>query len=85
MRLANQSGLFTKSLGMNIEIEDWIRKRFKGSESAIMIKMNITESTGDRHSFLRFLSRMNINHLTLFPDLDGAAKYCNMQLEIGDY
>lgn len=85
MRLVNQSGLFTKSLGVNIEIEDWVRKRFKGDNSAIMIKMNISESTGDRHSFLRFLNRMNINHLTLFPDLDGAAKYCNMKLEIDDY
>jgi len=85
MRLVSQRGLFTKSLRLHIEIENWVRKRFKESRAGIMIKIYITESQGDRVSFLRFLNRMNINHLTLFPDLDGAAKYCNMQLEIDDY
>ena len=50
-----------------------------------MIKILITESPEDRSSFLRFLNRMNINYLSLFPDLEGAAKYCNMQLEIDNY
>jgi len=86
MRLVSQRGLFTSSLRMNIEIEDWVRKRFEGeSRLAIMIKIYITESQGERSSFLRFLNRMNINYLTLFPDLEGAARYCNMQLEIDDY
>ena len=85
MRLVSQRGLFTKSLGMNIDIEDWVRKRFKELTSGIMIKIRIAESQSDRSSFLRFLNRVNINYLTLFPDLEGAAKYCNMQLEIDDY
>jgi hypothetical protein len=85
MRLVSQRGLFTKSLGINDNIEYWVTKRFKGSTAGIMIKIRITESQNDRGSFLRFLNRMNINYLTLFPDLEGAAKYCNMQLEIDDY
>ena len=74
-RLINQSGLFTKKLGWNRNIETY----------AVMIKIIIGENVGERDEFLRFLNRMNINHLTLFPDLDGAAKYCNMRFEIKDY
>ncbi|MFZ0931543.1 MAG: FRG domain-containing protein [Syntrophobacteraceae bacterium] len=84
-RLVSQRGLFTKSLGYRDNIEEWIRTRFKESTSGIMIKINITESADDRNSFLRFLNRMNVNYLSLFPDLDGAARYCNMQLEIDKY
>ncbi len=84
-RLVSQRGLFTKSLGLKIDIEDWIRKRFNGSSAAIMLKISILESEGDRCAFLRFLNRMNINHLSLFPDLDGAARYCNMELKIEEY
>jgi hypothetical protein len=84
-RLVSQRGLFTKSLGWCIDIEEWVKKRFKGSTHGIMIKVSILESINDRSAFLRFLNRMNINHLSLFPDLDGAARYCNMQLEIDEY
>jgi len=50
-----------------------------------MIKIYIIENHSDRNDFLRFLNRMNINYLSLFPDLDGAAKHCNMRLEIDNY
>lgn len=84
MRLVSQRGMFTKSLS-NVDIEDWVRRRFKENSGAVMIKIYITEYEGDRSAFLRFLNLMNINYLTLFPDLDGAAKYSNMQLEIDNY
>jgi hypothetical protein len=84
-RLVSQRGLFTKSLGLRIDIEDWIRKRFSGSTAAIMLKISIQESESDRDAFLKLLNRMNINYLSLFPDLDGAARYCNMELEIEEY
>lgn len=84
-RLVSQRGLFTISLISSYDIESWVRSYFKKSTSAVMIKISIIENMGERVSFLRFLNRMNINYLSLFPDLDGAAKHCNMQLEIDDY
>ena len=84
-RLSSQKGLFTKSLSLNLEIENWVKKQFNGIEEAIMIKIPIIEKVNDRESFLRFLNKMNINYLTLFPDLLGAAMHCNMQLEIDEY
>lgn len=85
VRLVSQRGIFTKSLSSNLDIEAWVRKRFKAESSAIMIKIRVTENEDDRCAFLRFLNLMNINYLTLFPDLDGAAKYSNMQLDIENY
>lgn len=41
------------------------------------------EDFSDRKCFLRALERMNINHLSLFPDLHGAATYCNISNEVG--
>jgi hypothetical protein len=86
-RLVSQRGLFTKSLGMGLchDIENWVRENFQGNDGAIMIKIAVIEKLGDRNDFLRFLNRMNINYLTLFPDLNGAARHCNMQLEIDNY
>jgi len=84
-RLVSQRGLFTKTSGSNFDIESWVRPHFKQNNAAIMIKISIIENLGDRDNFLRFLNRMNINYLSLFPDLEGAAKHCNMQLEIDDY
>lgn len=86
-RLVSQRGLFTRTLGSGLchDIESWMRKNFKGNNRAIMIKIAVIENLGDRNDFLRFLNRVNINYLTLFPDLDGAARHCNMQLEIDNY
>jgi hypothetical protein len=84
-RLVSQRGLLTSSLGFRYDIESWVRTHFKDNTNVIMIKIAINENLGDRGNFLRFLNRMNINYLSLFPDLDGAAKHCNMQLEIDDY
>ncbi len=37
----------------------------------------------DRKMFLRALDRMNINDLTLFPDIQGACMHCNAREDIG--
>jgi hypothetical protein len=43
--------------------------------TAILKKFRIP--TTGRRDCLKMLNKMNINRLTLFPDLDGAARYIN--------
>jgi hypothetical protein len=38
-----------------------------------------------RNQALSALNNMNINHLSLFPDLHGSSQYSNYQLEIEPY
>ena len=39
----------------------------------------------DRDGCLKHLNSMNINHASLFPDLMGAARFCNMKLDVDGY
>jgi hypothetical protein len=82
-RLVSQSGLFTE-LPLGTTVEQWVRANFKGeTTNAHLIKMTIPSA--GRADCLRTLNRMNINHLSLFPDLYGAGKHCNDSLEIPKY
>lgn len=82
-RLVNQNGLFSRS-PTGIDLETWVRNNFVGlNNEYILMKLTIPEK--DRIIALRTLNRMNINHLTLFPDLYGASKTCNMDLLIEKY
>jgi hypothetical protein len=82
-RLVNQSGLFSRAPdGQNLG--DWVRLRFQGvTTDQILRKLLIPNE--DREGCLKMLNRMNINHLTLFPDLDGASRFCNLYGEIEKY
>ena len=81
-RLVTQGGLFTRIDGMSVE--DWVRNKFKGNtENYVLFKMTVPSK--DRDLCLRSLNRMNINHLSLFPDLYGASIYCNTDLIIKNY
>jgi len=87
-RLLNQRGLFTKPLSEEIDIEETVRKCYakdneREKKRIIFVKIKILEI--EREKCLRNLSNMNINHATLFPDLNGAAEYCNAKLEFENY
>jgi len=76
-RLVSQRGLFTKSHPTE-SLEQWVKKRFKGQNEAILLKINIAKS--QRDEALRWLDAANINFLSLFPDLYGAARFANSRL-----
>ena len=87
-RLLSQRGLYTKPLSADIEIEETVKRCYakdkkKGLSRIIFVKLQIPDI--ERETCLRNLNRMNINHATLFPDLIGAAEYCNVKLEIRNY
>ena len=87
-RLSSQRGLYTEPLSADIEIEKivglcYAEDEKKGVSRIIFAKIQIPEL--ERENCLRNLNRMNINHATLFPDLIGAAEYCNVKLEITNY
>lgn len=81
-RLVSQRGLFVRGPD-GTALEDWVRTNFAGSRLGILLKIEIPNK--DRTVCLRALNRMNINHLSLFPDLMGASVYCNTDLRIKDY
>ncbi len=84
-RLINQRGLFTRGT-IGVDMGTWVRRYFNGeARRPVLIKLVIPESRGDRLDVLRSLNRMNINHLSLFPDLGGSAEYCNLSLAIPGY
>lgn len=82
-RLVNQNGLFTRSPA-GVDMESWMKSNFKDEKDDILIwKILLPDS--ERETALRSLNRMNINHLSLFPDLYGASKFVNIDLEIKKY
>ncbi len=80
-KLVSQAGLFTHVHGS--DVKEWVQKNFRGEKGYILMKLRIPNK--DREDCLRALNRMNINHLSLFPDLYGASKYCNLYNEIENY
>jgi hypothetical protein len=83
IRLVSQAGLFTQ-LPPGTTVDEWIRRNFRGEEEFIKLLKIIIPDVG-REECLRTLNRMNINHLSLFPDLYGAGKHCDTALQIQKY
>lgn len=82
-RLVNQGGLFSRC-PLHIDLETWVRKYYDEAwESPVLLKLRIPNL--ERDDCLRILSRMNINHLTVFPDLFGASQFCNMATSLQGY
>ncbi|MBI5891023.1 MAG: FRG domain-containing protein [Nitrosomonadales bacterium] len=82
MRLVNQGGLFTRA-PRDKPLDIWIQENPDGNVGYTLIKIILPDV--DRAECLKMLNRMNINHLTLFPDLYGASKFCNLFGEIEKY
>jgi hypothetical protein len=81
-RLVSQAGLFSKA-PTGLDLTSWVQRYFHGSKFRRLIKILIP--SGERMVALNTLNRMNINHLSLFPDLTGSARYCNTAASVLDY
>ena len=72
-RLVNEGGLFTKAPD-DRGIVAWIQEHFDVDEKVGSYVKIVIPNRG-RDDCLRMLARMNITHLSLFPDLYGASKH----------
>jgi hypothetical protein len=82
-RLVSQGGEFTR-IPTGVDLEKWIQTYYPADHVYSRL-IKITIPNKDRKIALRSLNRMNINHLSLFPDLYGSSAFCNMDLEIDNY
>jgi len=80
-RLLTQAGVFLK-MPRHSDLDPYVREHFEGDDRrAILMKFRIPST--DRARCLVALDKMNINRASLFPDLDGAARYINSMWEPG--
>jgi hypothetical protein len=74
-RLVSQGGLLAH-IPKDVDVEGYVRSCFKGDDRrANYSKVKIPNS--DRDGCLIALNKMNLNHVTLIPDIDGAARHVN--------
>ena len=74
-RLLNQRGLFVY-WNSDEPMENWLKK--SNHSKPILYKLTIPFKEANKS--IEALNSMNINHLSLFPDSDGAGEYCNHRL-----
>jgi hypothetical protein len=88
-RIVGQAGLFTHGPD-GVDLEAWVQDHFSYQKNTpavdqdlVMAKIVIPDrGPKDRDNFIQFLDRMNINHLSLFPDLSGSCHFANYQLMV---
>lgn len=85
-RLISQQGLFTYIRTNEHQTIESYLDRFHTTyndvieqDELFLLKMTIPRT--ERNNILSELDLMNINKLTLFPDLNGSAEYCNYLLQ----
>jgi len=82
-RLIQQRALFTKT-PVGVDIESWVKKNISSKQTKwVLIKILIQNTS--REKILKSLDRMAVSPLELFPDIEGACRYCNHSIEIDDY
>lgn len=89
-RLVNQAGLFTSSAYDNSlenflidSLRDEVLGQVSEDDEAIELAKYICKiyiPNEERAECLRHLRMMNVHHASLFPDLLGAAQYCNIKV-----
>lgn len=77
-RLITQTGLFTRQ-PLDFNLVDWVNEYLR-EKAPFLIKINVPNC--ERLKILKHLRLMNIHPATLFPEIDGAARYCNQTLEL---
>ena len=85
-RIDNQCGVLMR-MHRATDLESSVRGRFPDESTATnhrarSILTKITIPNKGRKECLQFLNKMNINRKSLFPDLDGAARYINSLWEL---
>ena len=78
-RLINQRGLFTFTKHAE-PLDSLVKSRFHDSTKKVLLKIKISSEL--KSFVLEQLNSMNINHSTLFPDINGAAIFCNHNLSL---
>ena len=89
-RLASQGGLFLRMpqcADGPIDLGSWISMNFANESTgrfppARAVLQKIVIPNRRRTDCLKLLNKMNVNRMTLFPDLDGAAKYVKALWEL---
>lgn len=82
-RLISQSGLFTISHN-DQNIQNWLSNYLPSNFKAPVLT-KITLPNSERNKTIKSLNRMNINYMTLFPDLFGACQHSNLCSQINCY
>lgn len=77
-RLVNQSGLFL-NLPLDYDLETWVKEGID-TKNITLYKISFPDEI--RNNTIDILNNMNINNLSLFPDLTGASLHSNYQFEI---
>src|ERR1017187_4623464 len=72
--------VFLQGLRSVYRLSNGVALAFEDSSSEVLLRIEIPDT--DRLPCLRALNRMNINHLSLFPDLTGASRATNLKLEL---
>jgi len=86
-RLLSQRGLFTISrAGQDIKKavpERTLYGKKNKDDRIALVEIKIPNK--ERKECLKSLNLMNINYMSLFPDIYGATKFCNLKLENKEY
>ena len=86
-RLSSQAGVFLR-MPPGTDLESSVQARFPDETTsntnwhARAILTRIIIPSKGREDCLKFLNKMNINRMSLFPDLDGASQYINRLWEL---